>query len=538
MEKITDELMSLCVEADKVNRDNLMTILSDSRDTEFGQKYGFGGIKSVEEYKSRVPIMEYADLKDYIDRMMKGEQNVLTTYHVDKYCSTSGTTGVSKYLPKSDLELEKEGTLTEDPKKLFLSEYNGKRLMLSSYRTYPAVPGSRVFLISEMFYKYLLDSGNMEIDKYIGGKDLFFVPCECSDMIYAKAYAALASEELQVLESTFLYEMLNFFGYIKENWRKIVDDIRAHRLPENLSVPQGTKDFLLSVNVPEERLKKVEVECSKGFANIAKRLWPHLELLNGIGNKYYLTEDAALSEYVGDIPRQYYCYCSSESLIGIPPRLNEYNYVMVLRTGFFEFLPYMAEDSVTYQPHELKIGGLYEPVITNFSGLYRYRLGDIIKVNGFIGKSPVIEFMFRKGQVLNIAGEKIDTRQLEQAVYGLREHGLEVEKYCVGAVLEHIPGRYFSVMAVGSETDITDEAAAALLDESLKLNSPDYKELREMGQIGAPAVMLCGTEEYERFNKLTTSENKRTHGKAKHIYPMEVPEEKWVQIIQEIRQGK
>ena len=535
MEKITGELMELCVRADDVNRENLMIILADSRDTEYGRKYGFADIDSVEEYKRRIPIIGYDAIKEYVERMMNGEKNVLTGYDVDKFCSTSGTTGVPKYLPKSDLELAKEGTLTEDPKKLFLSPFEGKRLMLSSYRTYPAYADRNVYLTSEMFYKYLYEAGLMETDRYVGGKDLFFIPCEAKDMIYAKAYAALACEELQVLESTFLYETLNFFGYIKENWQNLVADMRAHRVPEGLSVPEGTREYLLSLNVPESRLKKIENECGKGFKNIARRLWEHLELLNGIGNKYYLTEDAALSEYVGDIPKQYYCYCSSESLIGIPPRLNEYSYVMVLRTGFFEFLPYPAEDGETFQPHELTVGELYEPLITNFSGLYRYRMGDVIKVNGFIGKSPVIEFMFRKGQVLNIAGEKIDSRQLEQAVYGLRENGIAAEKYCIGAVLEKLPGKYFSVMAVPEGTSVSDEEAAELLDRSLMLNSPDYKELREAGQIARPDLMLCSPEEYERFERLSGPEQNRSHGKAKHICPKEVPEDQWKKIMLGIR---
>ncbi len=146
MERISDELRALCERADEVNRENLMTILGESRDTEYGRKYGFAGIDSVEEYKRRVPVCGYDDIKEYVARMMNGEKNVLTGYPVDKFCSTSGTTGESKYLPKSDLELAKEGKLTEDPKKLFLSPFRGRRLMLSSYRTYPAYADRNVYL--------------------------------------------------------------------------------------------------------------------------------------------------------------------------------------------------------------------------------------------------------------------------------------------------------------------------------------------------------------------------------------------------------
>jgi len=537
-EKITKELEALCNDADKVNGTNLFTILSDNCGTEYGRRYGFADIRTVDDYRGRVPITDYEDYREYVKRMMDGEKNVLTVYETDMYCSTSGTTGESKYLPKSYLDLEKEGTLTEDPKKLYLSSEEGKRLILSSYRTYSAVPGGRVFLISEMFYKYIYDTGRLEIDKYIGGKDLFFVPCECRDMLYAKAAAALSCPDIRIIECTFLYEALNFFGYLEKNWRGIVDDLRNRRLPDGLSVPDGTRDFLLSLNTPEERLAEVEKECGVGFDNIAKRLWKKLELINGIGNKFYLTEEASLAVYIGDIPKQYYCYCCSESLLGIPPRLNEYAYVMVMRTGFFEFLPFNAkDDSVTYLPHELKTGELYEPVITNFSGLYRYRLGDIVKVVRFIGKSPVIEFMFRKGQVLNLAGEKIDLRQLEQAVYGLREAGLNVIDYCIGASLGSVPGKYLSVMSV-QECGMTDQRASELFDEVLKRSSPDYKELRELGEIAAPEVILCGSDDYESFTAQSGSGKSRSHEKAKHIYPKEVPEQKWKQIIDRIRQGK
>lgn len=50
----------------------------------------------------------------------------------------------------------------------------------------------------------------------------------------------------------------------------------------------------------------------------------------------------------------------------------------------------------TYLPDEVEIGQRYEVVITQISGLYRYRMGDIIRVIGFEGnKVPFIEFQYR-----------------------------------------------------------------------------------------------------------------------------------------------
>ena len=542
MEKIAERLYADCIRADEVNLNNLLTVLSDNKDTEYGKKYGFADITTPEEYRKKVPAVLYDDIRPYVERMMNGEENVLTVYPTHRYCSTSGTTGAAKYIPMSDNDLDRKGLLTEEPKNLFLSSRDGKRLMVSTFRTYSEVPGKQVFLLSEMYYKYIYDAGIFDVNEYVGGEALFFIPQECGDMMYAKSAAALACDDLRTIECMFMYEILNFFVYIEKNWRRIVDDLRKRKLPEDLSLTDEAKDYLMSMNVTEERLRKIENECSKGFAGIGKRLWERLEFVNGIGNKSFLTEDNAITGYLGDVPKQYYCYSCSESLIGVPTRMNENRYVMVLRTGYFEFLPYMAEpDGVTYQPHELKIGELYEPIITNFSGLYRYRLTDVITVKGFIGKSPVIEFMFRKGQALNISGEKVDMRQLEEAVYSLRNYGLDIEKYSIGVVLEDIPGRYFAVLAVRgelSETGISDEKASELLDNALKKCSPDFRDLRGLGQIAPPEVMLCESSVFEKFVSITGSEKSRTHGKAMHIYNEEVPKEKWRQTILELRKQK
>lgn len=64
----------------------------------------------------------------------------------------------------------------------------------------------------------------------------------------------------------------------------------------------------------------------------------------------------------------------------------------------------------------MRIGALYEPVLTTFSGLYRYRTGDVVRVTGFLGESPIVEFVLRRNLFLNVAGEKMSVFQAERAV--------------------------------------------------------------------------------------------------------------------------
>ncbi|MBR0365822.1 MAG: GH3 auxin-responsive promoter family protein [Clostridia bacterium] len=55
----------------------LMELMSANKDTEYGKKYSFADISSIEEYQSRVPITEYEDYTGYIDRMVSNSEDNL-----------------------------------------------------------------------------------------------------------------------------------------------------------------------------------------------------------------------------------------------------------------------------------------------------------------------------------------------------------------------------------------------------------------------------------------------------------------------------
>ena len=83
----------------EINEALLMRILRDNSDTEYGRKYGFSEITSVEEYQKRVPVIVYDNIAKYIERMSNGEQNILTAYPFKHMNETSATTGKLKRIP-------------------------------------------------------------------------------------------------------------------------------------------------------------------------------------------------------------------------------------------------------------------------------------------------------------------------------------------------------------------------------------------------------------------------------------------------------
>ena len=520
-------LAQRCKRADSINLENLNKILSDNKDTLFGREHGFADIKSADEYRRRVCIYEYGGLEHYIRRMRNGEDNILTSYKVVSYCMSSGTTGDVKYIPVTDETLIRHTGCYENYKNSVLRVPGTKRLMVNSFRTDLEKPIEQELLFTEIYYRHLYENGYINTDEYIGGKTVMFIT-ENENVMFAKLWEALLNENVISIESVFLYEHLVLLSMLESSWETITGSIRSRSFPDDIQLSQRIKDYLLSLPVDEQRLRYVESECKKGFDNIVGRLWKKMKLMSGISNRSYLTEEEALKRYAPDIPRHFMIYGSSECHIAAPVRLNEYGYVLFPQLAFFEFLPIGAKDDETVLPHEVKVGELYEPIFTNFTGLYRYRLRDVVRITGFVDKSPVMEFVRRLGQAINIAGEKFDQTQLENGVYKLKENGIHIENYCFGACMETMPGKYAAAVQLSSDSrEITDNELARLLDEKLMQVNNDYKDLRGLGEIDMPFVIQLDKAKYADFTERMGLSHKNGHNKAKHIYYGEVILEKW-----------
>lgn len=322
---------------------------------------------------------------------------------------------------------------------------------------------------------------------------------------------------MTVLESIYLYDVLIFFHFLEKNWREVIGDIRNQHISSRHGLSEETAACLLSMPVKEIRLRQVEQECEKGFEKIAQRLWKNLRLASGISAAAYYAEDRALTWYMGDTPRYYLCYCASECYMGTPVAENDFGYVLLPRNAFYEFLPVKeAAEKETRLIHELETGRSYEMVITNYSGLYRCRMGDVVKVRGFCGESPVLEFVFRRHQALNLAGEKVSTCQIEKAVRKLGGRGICFQEYCLGVSAGEVPGRYLAAVTLaGDSKKAAPSLIACCLDEALKEENSDYEDLRKMDYIGRPYVQIFDRDAYRKV--LKAGGLLQGHHKPRHI---------------------
>ena len=91
----------------EVQNEVLKKLVNQSKDTFIGKQYDFKSINSYKDFSERVPARTYEEFFDYVDRTIKGEQNVFCSENIKWFAQSSGTTNSkSKFIPVSNSALE------------------------------------------------------------------------------------------------------------------------------------------------------------------------------------------------------------------------------------------------------------------------------------------------------------------------------------------------------------------------------------------------------------------------------------------------
>ncbi len=484
-----------------LNLENLKTIIENCKDTEFGRKHNFDKIHSVDDYRREVPLSEYRDYAEAIKRMENGEEKVLTAWKVKHYLSTSGTGGVQKHIPLTQEGIDRYGDIFYfAPFKVMGIDIHAPKIFLSTFVVNPTAP----ILISTAYFWNLKEKGILDPNDYLEKERLLF-PSESLDVeiqTYCKARAALSCPDLTAIQSMFLYDVLQFFLYLKSNWKMLISDIENDSF--SIELPEDIKSVVKGFSKPDKAwLDKIKKEFAAGFDTpITPRIWPKLSFVTGIGGKVFLEQSEAVKSFCGDIPIFYFCYGSTECVLGLAYAPNKADYSLTQRIGFFEFLPIGGDETVL--PREVEIGGIYEPIATNFSGLYRYRMGDRIRITGFMDDGlPTYEILGRNTLILNMCGEKVEYESIYRAVIDVRDkYNIGSFDYCVATDISGKHG-HFDIFIEGKINPAVKESLAADIDAYLIKTNIDYKDLRNKNNIDPPVVYVIADGMMEQCRAAT-----------------------------------
>ncbi len=501
----------------KQQKMNLKYLMRQGKNTEYGKKNNFKDVKSIEDYQNIVPYSWYPDYAEYIDRIAyKGEKNVLTKRFPLKFAESSGSTGKSKLVPMS-------GWSTWCCQCFSFSAPVG-----CAHKYYKAmgkkVPPQRGLLTIEVLSHKLPcnrnASGLAAIPMlYLKPFTRFFVTSpkevmypetlEPMDMHYMKLRFALPQKGVSYIGTVFITMAESMFKYLEENWEMLCDDIEKGTINESITCPPDVRKKLLKKCKPDpERAEELRREFRKGFDEeaIVPRIWPKCGWMYGLGTGSLSFYQKKLRRYLGEeMPLHYVGYAASEGLMAVPIEFNSADYVLLPQNGFYEFLPVDGpEDARPLTIEEVEVGKDYELIVTNMSGFYRYRIEDVVKVTGFHKQSPTVQFQYRRNQIANISGEKINQRAFDLLINDLSsEVGQDFAGYCIYPDRSTSPGHYVVLIEPMSKDipDIEASRYAEIFEKKLCETNVLVPPLIRNGALGHCEVKFLRNGTYEDYRE-------------------------------------
>jgi hypothetical protein len=378
----------------EVQQETFYKLITRAADTEWGKKYHYESIASVEEYQQRVPVQTYDDFKPYINRLRQGEQNLLWSGEIKWFAKSSGTTNdKSKFIPVSKESLEE-------------CHFKGGRDVLTLYCQNN--PETRLFK-----GKGLTLGGSHKIDNYNSQSyygDLSAILIE--NLPFWTEFIRTPSHEVALLEK--------FEEKLERSGRETIG--------ENVTSIAGVPSWNLV-------MLKYVLEVT-GKSNILD-VWPNLELFIH-GGVSFIPYHEQFKNLIPS-PGMHYLetYNASEGFFSIQDDPAVPGMLLMLDYGiFFEFIP--VDQLENPEPKALTIDQVevdknYAIVISTNSGLWRYMIGDTVLFKSIFPHKLIITGRTR--HFINVFGEEVMVDNADKALrIACDKTGAEITDYTAAPV--------------------------------------------------------------------------------------------------------
>lgn len=479
----------------------LLNILSRNQDTEYGRVHGFSQITDARSFAEAVPVNTFSDLAPYIEKMKEGRENILTAEPLVMFNLTSGTTDKPKFLPVT----RKGRELTARASRLWFY-----RALLD----HPSYLDNSVFLISGARIEGRTPAGVPYGSA--SGMVLGSLPQRLRRTVLPPAVSEIKDYDLRyyLMARLSLAEEISFIGTPNPTTLiRIAETGILHQDEIIRSIHDGTtgraipRKIVAALRPDPARARFLEGVIRRHSELLPSACWPELKLIGCWLGGSVGFQAAKLARYYGEnTPKRDIGYMASEGSMTIPHEDNTPAGILALDNNYYEFIP-EDENNTPHRPplrcHELEPGGRYRIVLTNWNGLYRYDINDIIEVRGFYHRTPVIAFLRKGEDMLNITGEKLHVNHIIKAFERLEEElKLTVDRFRV--VPNYEKTRYEILMRPPRELpkEYLKNTVLPFIDEALCEANIEYNAKRKSKRLLPPCIHLMAPawEEAARRN--------------------------------------
>ncbi|MDQ3535370.1 MAG: GH3 auxin-responsive promoter family protein [Bacteroidota bacterium] len=425
----------------EVQKEVFSKLIQTAKNTEFGKKYAFSEINELAAFKERVPIVTYEKLYPYIERIMRGEQNILWPSEIRWFAKSSGTTNArSKFIPVSQEALDN-------------CHYKGGKDMIAIYVNNN--PDTKLFT-----GKGLAIGGSHQNNPLNKNANSFYGDISAvimKNLPFWAQYARTPGLDIALMDE----------------WEKKIEKMALVTANENVTSLSGVPTWTIIL------LQKILEQ--KGKSNILE-IWPNLEVF--VHGAVSFTPYRSIFQSLIPSPNMRYLetYNASEGFFGIQDQPGSQEMLLMLDYGiFYEFVPIDELEKANPKSISLEsveVGKNYAMVISTNAGLWRYLIGDTIR---FTSVNPFrIKVSGRTKHFINAFGEELIIENAEVAITKACEQtNASIDNFTAAPryMESSNKGRHEWIVEFTREpSDL--EAFSKILDETLRQENSDYDAKR------------------------------------------------------------
>ena len=354
----------------KVQQEVFKKLISNAKETVFGEDHNFSSIKSYKDFKKQVPIRDYEALKPYVEKVVAGEPNILWKGKPLYFAKTSGTTSGAKYIPLTKESMPTHITAARNALLLYINQTNKSDF----------VNGKMIFL-----------QGSPELDETNGIKT-----GRLSGIAAHYVPKCLTKNRMPSWETNCI-----------DDWETKVDAIVEETVNENMTLISGIPSWVQMYF--EKLIEKTGKKVCEIFPNF------NLFVYGGVNFEPYRNK---FEDLIGRKVDTIELYPASEGFIAYQDSQTKKGMMLLVDNGmFYEFIPseeFFDENPTRISLVDVKVGVNYVLILNTNAGLWGYNIGDTIE---FISVNPPrIRVTGRIKHFISAFGEHVIAKEVEQAI--------------------------------------------------------------------------------------------------------------------------
>lgn len=458
----------------------------------YGRKFAFSRLRTVRDFQSSVPMVTYEQLKPWIERIQAGEMSVLTTEPVLMLEKTSGSSTAAKYIPyTASLRREFQRALGA--------------WMFDLYRHYPdLLYGSDYWSITPLSREPEFTIGGLRVGfendaEYFGTAErlllrkMLAVPEEVARIpdlptsIYVTLRFLVQAPSLAFISVWAPGFLALLVEHLQRNAAQLLRDLSHGTLRPPGALPPTIAPFLQRfLRANPARAGRLKHAWRQNGLLRTQDVWPNLRVISCWTEASSRLAVPQLQSLFPDIVIQGKGLLATEGIVSLP--LVQYGAcVPAMTSHLYEFIEQPGGPPLLL--HQLQEDHQYSILITTGGGLYRYGLGDRVRVVGFAEDTPLLEFLGREDGVADLCGEKLSPAFVASVLDELSgQQAYSPDFAMLAPSRQENTGYVLFLQARISQTDLP-----ARLDEKLKRN-PHYAYCRKLGQLAPPRIFLIARD--------------------------------------------